>query len=357
MCLVSVIGAFIVFASSHFKNRNIISLLLSFAALGFLGYIAVSGMQQEQDMSSIGAMLAGQITGLYPLSGFFLKGSNGILGISLFLVLSMAVLFLFVKIVAAKYSYFNALASTTSKYSKGRTPLKRHSPFIALYQKEFGRFFSSYMAVLNTGLGVLLLCIFSIFLLIMPPEQLGQYAGIEDMNGFLSGYAPIVVAAMLSLSCPAASSVSLEGKNVWILQSTPVSIRTVLNSKIAVNMTLHFFGYLLAVFAILTRLNMTTWQIISLICIPVCYSVFTAVLGVTLNKKYPCFDWDSEIMVVKQSVPVIVSGIVSMVFVAAPVLLNWFLSFPILPMLWITAGILITVSGIMYGKSCQSNYI
>lgn len=357
MCLASIIGILIVFVSSHFKNRNIISLLLSFAALAFIGYIAFSAMQKEQNMTSMGAMLAEQITGLYPLSKFFLKGSNGIVGISLFLILSIAAFFLFIKVAARKYSYFNSLASAASKYSSHRILLKRHSPFFSLYQKEFGRFFSSYMAVLNMGFGVILLCLFSILLLIMPPEQLGQYVGIEDMNSFFSNYAPIVIAAMLCLSCPSASSISLERKNIWILQSAPVSIKTILNSKIAVTITLHLLGYLLAVFAILIRLNITIWQIISLIFIPVCYSLFIAVLGIFLNKKYPNYDWNSEVMVVKQSVPVILTEISGIVFAAAPILLNWILLFPILPILWTMAGILLIAASFMYHKLCISNYI
>lgn len=360
MCIASVIGVLIVFLSSHFKNRSIFAVLLSFIALGLVAYIASFSMQSgHQDISSIGAMLAGQITGLYPLSKFFLQGANlfGILSMGLFLVLSIAVLFLFIKIVAVKYGYFNTLASQTSKYKKQAGRLREHSPFISLYQKEFGRFFSSYIAVLNTSLGVVLLCLFSVFLLIMSPEKLGEYAGVPDMNSFLAGYAPLVVASMLTLSCPSASSISLEGKNIWILQSSPLSVKTILNSKIAVTCTLHFFGYLLAVFAMLTRLQMNIGQAVSLIVIPICYSLFIAVLGVSLNKKYPNYDWSSEVMVIKQSIPAIASGIISMAFVFLPILLNWVFQFPILPMLWAIAGILITAAIIMYRKVCISNYI
>lgn len=360
MCIASMIGVLIVFVSSHFKNRSIFAALLSFIALGLVAYTASFSMQKgNQDISNIGAMLAGQITGLYPLSKFFLQGTNffGILGIILFVVLSLAVLFLFIKIVAVKYSYFNTLASRTSKYKNRVVSLKRHSPFIALYQKELGRFFSSYMAVLNTGLGVVFLCLFSIFLLIMSPRELGEYAGITDMNGFLSSYAPLIVVSMLSLSCPTASSISFEGKNIWILQSTPISMKTILNSKIAVTVTLHFFGYLLAVFAMLIRLQMNIGQAVSLVIIPICYSLFIAVLGVSLNKKYPNFDWSSEVMVVKQSVPAMASGIISMALVFLPILLSWVLLFPILPMLWAIAGILAITTIIMYRKACISNYI
>lgn len=360
MCIASVIGVLIVFFSSHFKNRSIFAVLLSFIALGLVAYFASFSMQSgNQDISNIGTMLAGQITGLYPLSKFFLQGTDffGISGIILFLVLSLVVFFLFIKIVALKYSYFNTLASRTSRYKKHIVSFKEHSPFIALYQKEFGRFFSSYMAVLNTGLGTVLLCVFSILLLIISPERFGEYAGVPDMNAFLGGYAPLVVVSMFCLGSPAASSISLEGKNIWILQSTPISMKTILNSKIAVTLTLHFFGYLLSVFAMLTRLQMNIGQVVSLIIIPVCYSLFIAVMGISLNKKYPNFDWSSEVMVVKQSIPAMASGIVGMTFVFLPILLNMVLQFPILPMLWAIAGILMIATVIMYRKACVSNYI
>lgn len=357
MCLASVISLLIVLASSHFKSRNIVSLLLSFSALGLVGYIAVSSIHSEGDMGNVGAMLAKQITGLYPLSGLFLKSAGGKTGVGLFLVLSAAVFSLFLKVTSANYCSLNALAGAGSKYSKRRFPLKKHTPFSALFRKELGRFFSSYTAVLNAGFGVLLLCVFSVLLLLLPPEQLGEYAGIENMSGFLSDYAPVVVAALLSLSCPAASSVSLEGKNVWILQSAPVAIKTMIDSKLAVNILLHLFGYLPAVCSILIRLHMTALQIAGLLWIPVCYSFFIAVLGLFLNQRYPNYDWDSEVMVVKQSLPAIVAGIAGMVCVAAPVLLNWFLSVSILSALWITAGTLTAAAAIMYHKLCRLNYL
>ena len=48
------------------------------------------------------------------------------------------------------------------------------------------------------------------------------------------------------------------------------------------------------------------------------------VIGISLNKKYPNYDWDSEMIVVKQSLPVIVTGIISMITLITPILLNWF---------------------------------
>ena len=360
MCIASCIGVLIVFAASRFKSRNVLALVFSFAALGVIGYIGISSMQTgSDDIGNLGAMLAKQITGMYPLSKLFLTYFSFpvFAGMGAFLILSIVTFYLFVKIVSLKYGLLNALSNTTSKYVNHKGIIKRKSPFATLYQKELGRFFSSYMTVLNTGLGVILLCGFSILLLITSPQQIGTYAGVEDINTFLSNYAPIVIASMLSLSCPAASSISLEGKNVWILQSSPVSIKMILNSKLAVNFTLHAFGYFFAVFAFIAKLDMNFIQFIGLLIIPICYSSFIAVLGISLNKKYPNYEWDSEMLVVKQSIPVIISGVIGMVVVVMPILLNWFLSFPIIPALWSSAFILLIAASGMYLKACNSNYI
>jgi hypothetical protein len=353
MCIASCLGVFIVLVSSRFKNRNILSLIFSFVALWSIGYIAISGMQTGSDMNNIGAILVKQITGLYPLSKLFL-GSFSFLA---FIILSIVTFCLFIKVVSLKYGRLNTLSNTASKYSGRKGIVKRKSSFVTLYQKELGRFFSSYMAVLNTGLGVIFLCVLSMFLLLNSSEQIGEYAGIEDINNFLANYAPIIIASMLSLSCPAASALSLEGKNVWILQSAPVSIKIILNSKLAVNLTLHAFGYLFAAVAFVTRLDMNIIQFIGLLFIPFCYSIFIAVLGISLNKKYPNYKWDNEMILIKQSMPVIISSIIGMVAVSVPILLNWFLDFSLTAILWISALILLIASFCMYFKTCKSNYI
>lgn len=360
MCIASFIGLLVVLASSRFKNRNLFSLLFSFAALGLIGYIGVSNMKSGIEIENLGAMLATQITGIYPLSKLFLSQTafSQVAGPFAFIGLSVIVFYCFMKVISVKYSIFDALAKTSSRYIGNRkVKLKQQSPFLALYKKEFGRFLSSYMAVLNTGLGVILLCVSSLLLIVMSPEKLAHYMNVKDMNGFLTNYAPIVIAAMISLSCPAASSLSLEGRNIWILQSSPVSVRKILDSKLAVNLTLHAVAYLLAVFALITRLRLNFLQILGLLFISIAYSIFTSVLGVVLNKKFPNYAWENEMVVVKQSLPVIAANTISMIAVTLPVLLHLILSLPMIQTLWGMAIVLIIASTIMYQKACKLSFI
>ena len=358
MCIAACMGMIVVAVSSYFNRKNVIALIFSFVMIGIIGYIAVSAMKSGNE-DSIEIMLSKQITELYPISGLFVQHTNFpmYIGMGLFIAFSTAVFYIFVKIVAMKYGLLNTLAKTTSRYSDNKKSYNRKSIFLALYKKEMGRFLSSYMAVLNAGLGVILLCVFSIFLLFNSVEQIGESSGIENINEYLSNFAPLFIASMLSISCPAASAISLEGKNIWILQSSPVTVKMILNSKIAVNLTLHLIGYMISIFAFMLKLDMNFIQVINLIIVPICYSIFITVIGISLNKKYPNYEWESEMMVVKQSMPVIVSGLVGIIALITPILLNWFLNLSIIPVLEIMSITLLVISSEVYIKVSKLNFI
>ena len=356
MCIASCMGIIIIVSSSFFKRKNIVALIFSFAMIGAIGYIAVSAMGNE---NSIGIILAKQITGLYPISKLFMQYYNFpmYIGEGLFIFLSTSVFYIFIKIVSAKYGLLNTLAKTTPGYADNKETYNRKSLFVALYKKELGRFLSSYMEVLNAGFGVILLCVFSIFLLFNSVEQIGRYVGIENINEYFSNLSPLFIAAMLTISCPAASAISLEGKNIWILQSSPAKVKTILNSKIALNLTLHMIGYIISVFVFILKLDMNFIQIFNLIIVPICYSLFITVTGVALNKKYPNYNWESEMIVVKQSMPVILSGLTGMVAIIIPIFLYLVLKLMITYILQATSIFLLVISSVVYKNVSNSKFI
>jgi len=104
---------------------------------------------------------------------------------------------------------------------------------------------------------------------------------------------------MGTLTSTTAASLSLEGKNRWIMCSAPTQARTVYNSKIAVNLTVIL--PVLYVSAIFIRIAITCslMQTVLLFIIPTVYTFFISVLGVYLNIKFPKYDWTSEYYAVK----------------------------------------------------------
>ncbi len=104
---------------------------------------------------------------------------------------------------------------------------------------------------------------------------------------------------MGTLTSTTAASLSLEGKNRWIMCSAPTQARTVYNSKIAVNLTVILPVLYISAIFIRIAITCSLMQTVLLFIIPTVYAFFISVLGVYLNIKFPKYDWTSEYYAVK----------------------------------------------------------
>ena len=141
------------------------------------------------------------------------------------------------------------------------------------------------------------------------------------------------------------------------MKSSPVEVRMILNAKIAVNLTLHLIGYMISVSVFMLKLDMNPIQVMNIVIVPICYSLFITVIGISLNKKYPNYNWDSEMIVVKQSLPVIVTGIIGMITLITPLLLNWLFNLPIIFVLQVVSVVLLVITMGVYLTISKSNFI
>lgn len=186
MCVASAAGFVITLLSAGSRRKNLLSLVFSFGALGLLLGAGIYGMYGGVEEGSLGTVLAGQISRLYPLSAWFLyPHSLSVLWNVVFWLVSVFAFWAFVRVTAVHYNRLNAILLQNHASEAGKADLMRRSSFVAMYRKELGRYFGSYLYVLNTGLGVVCLLVVCIAICIIPPETLGGYAGIEDAISFL----------------------------------------------------------------------------------------------------------------------------------------------------------------------------
>jgi ABC-2 type transport system permease protein len=183
---------------------------------------------------------------------------------------------------------------------------------MAYFALQVKRYFGSTMYLINTIVGPMMLIVFMI---------IGSFSGVDEIKIYLLMFeregllVPILSAAILftsSICMITASTISLEGKNINMLKSLPLSITTIFQAKIAlqvvitmvVNVVAIIMGLLLYDISFMTALVLT---VISLIA-----SILYAVLGLLINLLFPKMEWDSETIVVKQSMSVIVAMVGSM---------------------------------------------
>lgn len=325
----TVIGSLISWISSRFKASRMISLVLTFAVVIAFVMSSFRMNGNEQVLADMSTGLADMIFKLYPLTAMYVDAvcSYQMGSLLLFIGISVIAFMLFVIILGRKFkAIYTGLTTshTSSKYQM--KSLETSSPFRALYKKELRRYMGSTMYVLNTGIGMILLLTMSIALLFIDSEQLGQLTEIPQLSTYLSTLAPLVVSVFVALSCTTSSSISLEGKNVWILKSAPVSKQTILLSKVAVNLTVTL--PILIVSCVLLMISLQTGWVESLLLlvIPMIYACFSAMMGVIVNLKLPNLEWTSEVAVVKQSASVMVSMLIGLVSLVIPFGLSFVLS-------------------------------
>ncbi|MGF7046780.1 ABC-2 type transport system permease protein [Paenibacillus sp. DS2015] len=349
----TIIGALISWISSRFKASRMISLVLTFAVIivFMVGSFRIDGNEQVM-IDNMGTVLADMIFKLYPLSAMYVDAlcSYRMSSFLLFIAISWLSFMIFSTVLGTRYKAIHTGLSTSHASSKYiMKPLVASSPFRALYKKELRRYISSSLYVLNTSIGMILLLVMSIALLFTSSEKLGELIEIPELSQYLSTLAPIFVSFFVIMSCTTSSSISLEGNHLWILKSSPVSHRSILFSKVAVNLTVTI--PILVISCVMLMISLRTGWIESflLLAIPIIYAFFSAMMGVIVNLRLPKMEWTSEVLVVKQSAAVLVSMLIGFISLVIPLGISLLLSQVNGSLILLGIGmIMIAVCGLMY---------
>lgn len=327
----------ILYVASFAKHTTVLKILLS--VLLFIGLMI--GIYLLQSVDSLSTVMGLQMLQIYPPSLIFLK--SNILYACMSFVVSMLIFYM----ITWKYEVLHKL-STKHRVIYHDATFKHHSVFHALYQKELKRFFGSYLAVINQGFGVIMLVTGSVLLVFVPPTVLFSILKVSQIPVNVVDYIPLVIAGMLAFTFPSASSLSLEGKNLWIIQTAPVKMLDIIFSKISVTLFLHLIGYVCAIVAVFLRFSLSVEQVIAVLLIPLAYSIFTAILGFALDYRFANYSWDNEVVPIKQNLQVGLTMLVSLFMVGLPILLSTILSMSLYFAMYLVASILFVVTVILF---------
>ena len=297
------LGVLIVAVSSRSKHKNIYSLVLSTAAV--LMIVLASTKTQSMDeaqITNLGVAIAETVNKFYPPAILFTNAllHNDWVGFVIFAAVSLVSGIAFIAIVSHYYKTLNtAVFSHYAKKDYKMGALKSSSPFMALYKKELRRLSSCTIYALNSCIGIVLLFVVAVMAVFFMPSTLRQQVEVMGIMIVIQNIMPIALAIFVSMTSTTAASLSLEGKNRWIMCSVPTQARTVYNSKIAVKLTVIL--PVLYVSAILIRIVIpcSLMQTVLMFLIPTVYAFFISVLGIYLNIKFPKYDWTSEYYAVK----------------------------------------------------------
>lgn len=317
LVLSCVLGYVVAQISSRLKNKSFTTVIISIVFLG-LYYVVCFKMQEFinsflANAALVGEAIRGKAFIVYSLG---LVGQGNLLSMLVWLLVSSALVLLAGWIISRSFLKLATVSDVTVKREYKETTAKERTMFGTLLAKEFGRFTSSPTYMLNCGLGVVFMPVLAVAILIkgnMVADLLGSVFGPETVVFLIC----LGLGAVASMNDMAAPSVSLEGKNLWILQSLPVDPVKVLLAKLSVQLLLTEIPMLTVILASLIVLDLTPVQMLLLVLYPLLFGLLMALLDLIVGLKLPNLNWTNETGPVKQSLSVFIALFGGWIIVAA----------------------------------------
>lgn len=305
LALSCILGWLVALISSHLRNKSLLTVMLSlvFLAAYFAVYSNLNYYLQMIILNSenVGGWIK---TVLYPLyqMGLAVQGD-----VSAFLIFTGIMLILFALVYVALSRSFLHIATAKRGAAKVQYREKTQravSPDRALLKKEFSHFWKSPLYMLNCGMGCVFLLVGAIAALVKAQDLLAFISQIPEFSSLSSLLVPALVCLVVSMNVITAPSISLEGRNLWLIQSLPLTGWQILQAKLKLHLWISVPAALFcsAVLGVLLRPDPLSW--IMFLITPVVFILLNGVMGLVFNLKWPNLDWSSEAVAVKQSLSV-----------------------------------------------------
>lgn len=189
-----------------------------------------------------------------------------------------------------------------------------------MVRKEWLHFLGSPVYLTNCGLGILMTVALAVAGVIFRGKLLGM---LETVGIDLSSHYPAIICGMVgvltSMCFLSAPSVSLEGKNLWVLKSMPVSGKEILRAKLGFHLLLTTPVSMTAGFALSIAYGCGAGEIVLCGIVPGLLAVLCGLVGMILGLKWARLDWLSEAYPVKQG---LAAGITMLGMMSVPLVLG-----------------------------------
>ena len=333
--------------AARFRHANLVYIVFSLVAVTafIIGSYAFSFSVQAgsdadtarlfADMGAAAGMVQSGIARVYPPAGLVAQAvtAGNLPSLLAFIACSLAVPAACLEIMQRNYLAINGLLASRGGRVRGSAKAtlaaseRVSSPFKALVVKELRTQIGIPTYAINCLFGYLLMLVLAIALTVvgargllesgmlesgaLSPDSLALHMAIEQI--FL--LVPWGIAFCAVVSPTAAVSISMEGKNAWLMATAPVPARTVLGAKLASNAIP--MALTIAASAIIMLVGGQIDALGALETLVVGFGLFylTANIGILIDARRPNFAWSSAQEVVKRSLPIMVCVVGGMLLV------------------------------------------
>ncbi len=306
LAICTLLGWLLAFVSAKLPNKNLLTTILSLAFL--VAYIALYSKLNEYVTYVIanGGKVASKMkTLLYPFAKLGFACTGDILAWLLYALIfvgAFALVYVLISLTYLRLVTSNRGGKRTKYRSKDR---KQSSVFSALFKKECKRYTNNPMIALNCFLGTLFYLILPFLCIFM--KDLRVLADVKEIREEIAMILAVILCTTATMNALSASSVSLEGENLWIVRSLPVATERLLYVKLAVHFLFTAIPSVVSIVALCIFMKVPVGYSVAIFLSVWAFILLTAILGQVFNLKMPNLHWTNELVAVKQNGAVVCS--------------------------------------------------
>ena len=312
----ALLGTLLTVATARMKKSSIMSVIAQMILVFALMFVSMrSGMAFEDPtkLGNLAAIFKPIISGMYPPAQWFQDAlaSGSLLSLLWLALMTVATMSLLIFWLGKNFVSINSRIKSKPRGETFVMSRQIHtSKTTALFRREWTRYFSSSLYVVNTAFGYVMMIIAAVALLVKAQDVV-KYLEMPGMPSLVA-IVPFVLGWMASMGSTTASSISMEGKSLWIIKSMPVSARDWFLAKLKVTLVLAIPSILISSTLIAIGLKTSLVDTLWMYLMPTAYTFAFGVLGLWVNIRMPRLDWQSEAEAIKQGGATMVSVFVGM---------------------------------------------
>lgn len=245
---------------------------------------------------------------LFPFYQMGLACTGSPIAFVLYIGLMAAIMALVVSLVASNFVELAAKTQVVARRKAVTKSDKAESPVMALFKKEFRRFTSSSVSMMSCALGSIMLVGLGVMCFFAGEWIITTFMGMSkgpDENFPLM--ALMVVCMMASMNTITASSISLEGRHIWMLKVFPIAPMHIFAAKIGVHMVITGVPAIFCAIAFAISGGTDLLTMMYMIAAVLVFVLYSAIVGLLCNLKFPNLNWTNEVQAVKQNMSIIVA--------------------------------------------------
>lgn len=315
MILASVAGFGIAKVGSGFKATKMVQTVLSFAIilLAFCSRFVIDAIVRDNKTEDVLNSISDGIDKVgrfYLPIRWFSKAINdlSISDILLFAGVSLLLTEVVMSVVASSYRKINSALMSNSEHKiySGNTG-KKQSAVKAIAFKEFRRMTGSNVYMVNVFMGEVFAFILGLAAIIVGVDKIISIVtnGAPIPDGLLVPAIPFIVFFFIGMVPTTVCSPSLEGKNYWIVQSLPISKKTLYQGKMLFNMYLTVPFSVFATLCMCISAKVALSETIIYVVLGIVLCAFSTCYGLLCGLKFMRLDWENEVEVIKQGTGVV----------------------------------------------------